>query len=331
MKVSFLVTYYNQEAYVKESIESILAIDKDFEWEILVGDDGSTDKTVDAVKEYINKYPGKIFLYVRDRNDGVIETVKRSSLNRLNLVKKMSGDYFCILDGDDYYCDVNFVQDALDVFLHRDDISVVAFGFQMFSTERGVTNKQYLTKKGDLSTSHYLKHMYTPAGACVIKNDFDLGRIKYLERIGFFDDNDILINSLNYGKMYAIDKIVYSYRQTDNSTYNAMGEAERALLNLQGCDVDRSYLPQYEKQILRRNLGAIISLYKNRKNIKNVLSIDRELKYYNACDEIPNSYTVGYLDNYYRGNSANKKFSRLIIMLLIYYPIVTIRSMAKIK
>ena len=49
MKVSFLVTYYNQQDYVEESMNSILNIKKEFDWEILVGDDGSTDGTLEKI------------------------------------------------------------------------------------------------------------------------------------------------------------------------------------------------------------------------------------------------------------------------------------------
>ena len=55
MKVSFLVTYYNQKEYVQQSLDSILAIEKPCEWEIIVGDDGSTDGTIERVNEYIKK------------------------------------------------------------------------------------------------------------------------------------------------------------------------------------------------------------------------------------------------------------------------------------
>ena len=67
MKVSFLVTYYNQKEYVKQSMESILAIDKPCDWEILVGDDGSTDGTIEVVNEYIKQYPSQIKLYIMPR------------------------------------------------------------------------------------------------------------------------------------------------------------------------------------------------------------------------------------------------------------------------
>ena len=59
MKVSFLVTYYNQEKYVEQSLNSILAIEKPFDWEILIGDDGSTDGTIDIIKRYIESQGDK--------------------------------------------------------------------------------------------------------------------------------------------------------------------------------------------------------------------------------------------------------------------------------
>ena len=67
MKVSFLVTYYNQKEYVRQSMESILAIDKPCDWEILVGDDGSTHGTIEVVNEYIQQYPSQIKLYIMPR------------------------------------------------------------------------------------------------------------------------------------------------------------------------------------------------------------------------------------------------------------------------
>ena len=51
------------------------------------------------------------------------DSVKRASANRLNLIKNMSGDLFCIIDGDDYYCDVNFVEQAVKIYEKNCDIS----------------------------------------------------------------------------------------------------------------------------------------------------------------------------------------------------------------
>ena len=70
MKVSFLVTYYNQKEYVKRSLDSILEIDKPCDWEILVGDDGSSDGTIEEVYKYVEMYPDNIKLYIMPRENG---------------------------------------------------------------------------------------------------------------------------------------------------------------------------------------------------------------------------------------------------------------------
>lgn len=70
MKISFLITFYNQETYVSQALDRILAIEKPCEWEILVGDDGSSDGTVEAVQSYTKKYPKNIFLHIMPREPG---------------------------------------------------------------------------------------------------------------------------------------------------------------------------------------------------------------------------------------------------------------------
>ena len=60
VKVSFCVTYYNQSGFVSQSLDSILALDIPCGFEILVGDDGSADDTVEKVKEYQSRFPDKI-------------------------------------------------------------------------------------------------------------------------------------------------------------------------------------------------------------------------------------------------------------------------------
>ena len=142
MKVSFLVTYYNQAQYVKRSIESILNIQKNFDWEILVGDDGSSDNTVDIVNNYISSYPDKIQLYIMPREkDTKYKSIQRASLNRLNLIKHCNGDYFCIIDGDDYYCNSEFIIKALDIFNKKKCVSVVAFNYQMIYQDGSIVKK----------------------------------------------------------------------------------------------------------------------------------------------------------------------------------------------
>ncbi len=316
MKISFLVTYYNQAQYVKESMESILRLKLPCDWEILVGDDGSSDDTVSVVRSYMEKYPGRIFLYVMDREPGKkYEIVRRSSANRLNLTAHMTGDFFCCFDGDDYYCDDSFVIRALEVLQADPEISAVAFGYKKFSEEAGDLSFHTLPT-GPVDTQHYLSSgAYTPAAACVFRNCMSPGRQAALKKIGYYDDNDILINNLAFGGLYAIDRVIYAYRQTGSSTYNAMDFAERAVLNAQGYDVDVALLPGYRDALLERNRVPLLRVWFLRKSLPSFLGQEKWQRYLAGCRELPGSLTARIMEK-----SCDEEIRKVITSLIKQNP-----------
>lgn len=300
MKVSFLVTYYNQKEYVQQSLDSILAIEKPCEWEIIVGDDGSTDGTIERVNEYIKKYPDNIRMYVMPRERGKkYDAVKRASANRLNILKHSLGDIYCTLDGDDHYCDTTFIKDAVNIFKNKEDVSIVAFGF-CYNVE-GVLKDPILlpvkVKYRYIEKKDFLKNFYIHAGACVHKKSFDHDRIEYIAQLGYFDDNNIVINSLNYGEMFAVNRAIYAYRQTGQSIYTSMDELEQAVLNVQGLDVDiRLVEKDLKETIIERYSTAIILMYIWRKKIHLVLGENKCKKYEEGCKSLMPSYCYRLLE-----------------------------------
>lgn len=318
MKVSFLVTYYNQAEYVRQSIESILAVDKPCDWEIIIGDDGSTDETVDLVNDYLKKYPDRIKLYVMPRKIGIkYDSVKRASANRLNIMEHSSGDLFCTLDGDDYYCDTNFIKDALAVFEKYEDVSVVGFGFRY--VRDGVDGRDVLLPAGvtnqHVDKSAFLKHFYLHAGGCVHRKCFGKERIEYIKKLGFFDDNNIVVNSLNYGEMFAVNRAIYAYRQTGESIYNSMAGLEQAVLNVQGMDVDLRLVDEsLENDIKKRYSSSVILMYVWRHKIRSVLGNDKCRKYESGCSNLLPSFCYDLL-NY---QSLSRKRKRAIKSFLMF-------------
>lgn len=316
MKISFLVTYYNQKKYVRQSIDSILAIEKPCDWEILVGDDGSNDGTTDVVKEYIAQYPENISLYIMDREpEKKYEIVRRSSANRLNLIDHMTGDFFCTLDGDDHYCHTGFVVQALKVFEENPQVSVVSFGYQKFTDKGNVLSEHALTA-GLLDTAFYLESgLYTCAGACVYRNYMSQERKDFLHKLAYYDDNDIVINNLVYGPMYACSPIVYAYRQTENSTYNAMDWAEKIILNVQGYDVERQIIQGYDDALEKRYYYCLLWGYFLRKKLKRLLGEDKWQRYLQGCAKIPDSLTYRLLhcaeDPKYEASKLHKESLQL--------------------
>jgi glycosyltransferase involved in cell wall biosynthesis len=97
MKVSVLVTAYQHEAFIAECLEGILA-QRGVAFELLVGDDASTDGTREVIDRYARAHPDVIRTFFPDRNMGQGGKVLFDVL-----VNRARGDYLAMLDGDDFW------------------------------------------------------------------------------------------------------------------------------------------------------------------------------------------------------------------------------------
>ena len=62
---------YNQVKYVRKALDGILMQKVSFSYEVIIGDDHSTDGTQDILKEYARKYPDIFRLVLREKNIGI--------------------------------------------------------------------------------------------------------------------------------------------------------------------------------------------------------------------------------------------------------------------
>ncbi len=106
--VSVLMTTYNHEGYIAEAIEAVLMQETGFDFELLIGEDESTDDTRKICKQYADKFPETIRLFLRDRSQSHIYDANGNSMYLFNmrwLRMSANGKYFAICEGDDYWCD----------------------------------------------------------------------------------------------------------------------------------------------------------------------------------------------------------------------------------
>jgi glycosyltransferase involved in cell wall biosynthesis len=94
-KVTVCVVTYNQEKYIKQCLQSIVDQKADFEFEVIVSDDCSTDNTRQIIIDFASKYKN-IKPLLRTENIGALE-------NFIDTHSRGNARYICHMDGDDYW------------------------------------------------------------------------------------------------------------------------------------------------------------------------------------------------------------------------------------
>lgn len=105
--VSINCATYNHEEYIAEALEGFLMQKTDFNYEILIGEDCSTDKTRKIVEEYIEQYPDKIKMITSENNVG-------ERINFIRLLENSKGKYIAVCEGDDFWIDPYKLQKQVD-------------------------------------------------------------------------------------------------------------------------------------------------------------------------------------------------------------------------
>lgn len=117
-KISVGVITYNQQSTIRQTLDSILAQKGDFDLEVVIGEDCSTDTTRTICEEYAKTY-SQVILLPNTHNLGIMPNFAR-------VMKACSGEYIGICAGDDYWCDDCKLQKQLDYFLAHEDVGVVS-------------------------------------------------------------------------------------------------------------------------------------------------------------------------------------------------------------
>ena len=123
--VSVCVQAYQQVEYINQCLDSILEQKTNFKFEILLGDDESTDGTREICIEYAKKNPGKIRLFLHNRKNNIKLLGKPSGrFNFLYNLSKANGKYIALCEGDDYWTDPLKLQKQVEFMENNPDYAI---------------------------------------------------------------------------------------------------------------------------------------------------------------------------------------------------------------
>jgi glycosyltransferase involved in cell wall biosynthesis len=118
VEVSVLIPTYKHEAFIRSTLEGVLAQQTSFAFEVLVGDDASPDGTANILRELQAKHPDRLRILSFPANVG-------PHLNMATLIAASRASLIAHCDGDDLWTDPTKLQTQRQVFATRPDARLV--------------------------------------------------------------------------------------------------------------------------------------------------------------------------------------------------------------
>ncbi len=221
-KISVFMITYNHENFITQAIESVMMQETLFPFELVIGEDCSTDSTRKICLEYKNKFPDKIKLLLPEKNLGVRENCKQT-------MSQCDGDYVAWLEGDDYWLDKKKLQLQVD-FLEANNECSMCFHREVIVDEKKIELSEQWNReiKKTSSVSDICKGNFICANTVLFRN-YD----KFIQ--DFSVDSVVLdwplwVTLADKGKIGFIDKKMSVYRVHQGGIFSMKSKAHQYIL-----------------------------------------------------------------------------------------------------
>ena len=215
--VTVVCIAYNHEKYLRDALEGILSQTTDFQFNIVIHDDASTDTTPIIIEEYALKYPQIIVPIYQKENQ-----YQRG----VNILKEyvsplLEGQYYAYCEGDDYWCDPHKLQEQVDFMRTHPDYSACVHNTIQLDCRSGKQKLLHDRKAKDIE----LKDVVRKGGAAFHVSSL-LAKTEYflipdeLTVKGFGDYPKAIYLALN-GKIRYINKAMSVYRYFSDGSWTA--------------------------------------------------------------------------------------------------------------
>ena len=205
--VSICMLTYNHERHIRDAINGVLIQETNFSFELIIGDDSSTDKTSEICQEYAKKFPEIIKYSPSNRNLGMIK-------NFLRVLNSCLGKYIAFCEGDDYWIDPFKLQKQVD-FMETNSSCSLSFHSTILYDE--IQNQKKIIKPNNVKSLYTLDEILKEKWvqmtcSLMIKRDI----IKSLPdwfNLSPIGDLPLRLISGSYGNIGYIDDVMAVYRK----------------------------------------------------------------------------------------------------------------------
>jgi glycosyltransferase involved in cell wall biosynthesis len=251
IRLSIILLTYNHENYIRQSLESILMQRVNFEYEVIVLEDCSTDNTRKIVLEYKNKFKN-IMLFFNKRNYG-------GSFTHIIGKRYANKEYVALLEGDDYWVNIDKLQQQID-FLDNNQYFIGCAHNTELLYEKNDERKLLIKSDNRIKTVCDIKDLilggcYFHTSSYVWRNIFKDGYPKehYYSSHGIYM-GDWFLSMLyaRHGNIKYIDKVMSCYRISGKGAWTQLPEHVQHIKNIRGMYIYNKLLNyQYSEEFKR--------------------------------------------------------------------------------
>lgn len=260
--ISVVMITYNHEAFIGEAIEGILMQLCDYEIELIIADDCSTDNTGNVVKQYIDTHPNGYWIKYscHEKNKGMIP-------NFLWALQQAKGKYIALCEGDDYWLDSNKLNNQLEFLTTNPTCSFVCNDIMHINHNGELLQDRWPGIPSELRINCRLLGEEYPVATntLFVRGDFlrkILTKLVRMENKRILGDYFLISLLLTQGPGYYFPNKVAAYRHHENSNFSSnsiKNKVNRGLLT-------RKIL--LEHFIMNMQLGYAMIAFKNYMKVK---------------------------------------------------------------
>ena len=231
MKLSVLIKTHNHEAFVDQTLESVLAQRADFAWEIVVADDCSTDGTRTRLRALQALHPERIRILEREKNLGPVR-------NFVGALAACRGGYIALLDGDDYWLTTDKLQQQVSLLETTPELSACTHDARIVDARGGLLAERYCspTLPSRLGVERILRGNPVPAGALTFRRDRLEPLPEWFEELPFSDWALHVLLALR-GPIAYLPEVMMAYRKHRHGMWSVREEADRLRLTIDCCSL----------------------------------------------------------------------------------------------
>lgn len=295
-KLSVIFITYNHGKYVEKALRSILAQKTNFPFEVVVGDDCSTDNTRAIIESIAKDYPEheatgpddrQVRFVKRDKNTG------RPTLNVYETTMLCTGDYLAYLEGDDYWIGEDKLQKQVDFLDSHEEYIATTHRCVLIDANGDEITDEETKHVGDLYdysgkftyndycySGKWAGHYASVVSRNIYKNNVNNFDYTIIYRAhDFVDDAVILLFLLLQGDIYCINEVMSAWRyirKSGGTNWNSLAMQRDTARD--DCYLSKTLmqwventkgLTDYSKMRCKNDFGLALKMYLQKPNKDN--------------------------------------------------------------